>query len=344
MKAFVKLRPIDGAVELRDMPQPVRRAGWAIVKVTGAGICGTDVAIWKWREAVVGQYAPDFPLVIGHEFGGTVVESERFPAGTLVAVNPQIACGRCAYCHRGRPTLCIDRKLMGGRINGGWTEYVAVPEQNLYALPAGTRPVIAALAEPLSVAVHAVVERVAPRQGDVVAVIGAGPIGLLCLILARQAGASKVLVSGIEADAERLKLVEALGGVPVNVARENLDDRLRSFQSDGADVVYETSGSHVVAEQAIGIARRGGRIGLIGLCHAPSTFVSTPIVLKELELIGSRGYNDTTWEEMTRILPAVQDDVVKLVSHELPLARAEDALRLVEARQANKIILLPDAA
>src|ERR1043165_363591 len=141
MKAVAKLRPENGAMALIDVPEPKPAPGEALIKITGAGICGTDVAIWKWYEAVVGQYQPNFPLIVGHEFAGTVVRpgpSGRAAAGDVVAVNPQIACGHCEYCALGRPTLCIDRKLMGGRVNGGWTEFVAVPEQNLYVLPRNT--------------------------------------------------------------------------------------------------------------------------------------------------------------------------------------------------------------
>ena len=119
MKAIAKLRPEPGAMALIDVPPPVRRPGEVLIRISAGGICGTDVAIWKWYEAVVGQYAPDFPLIVGHEFAGTVVESDspRVQHGAVVAVNPQIACGHCYFCSLGRPTLCDDRKLMGGRIN-----------------------------------------------------------------------------------------------------------------------------------------------------------------------------------------------------------------------------------
>src|SRR6218665_3163968 len=316
MKAVAKLRAESGAMALIDIEKPEPQLGEALVKITAAGICGTDVAIWKWHEAVVGQYAPNFPLVVGHEFAGTVISARptcRAVAGDTVAVNPQIACGTCEYCSLGRPTLCVDRRLMGGRINGGWTEYVTVPEQNLYPLPKAIDAAVAPLLEPLSVATHAVSERVPVRPGDVVAVIGAGPIGLLVAILAKAAGASSVIITGIGADAGRLELAHSLGMIPINVEEDDPVAFVKAVQWDGADIVYETRGNASVFDQAVTLSRRTGRIGLIGLCHGETVFRSTPIVLRELEIIGSRGYNETTWSLMMRQLPSVVGDVMKII-------------------------------
>jgi threonine dehydrogenase-like Zn-dependent dehydrogenase len=343
MKAVAKLRPEPGAMALIDVDPPQRRPGEVLVRITAGGICGTDVAIWKWHEAVVGQYAPRFPLIVGHEFAGTVVESDgdRVPPGTVVAVNPQIACGHCRYCGLGRPTLCDDRRLMGGRIDGGWTELVSVPQWNVHPLPEGTDAAVAPLLEPLSVATHAVLERVPVRAGDVVAVIGAGPIGILCAVLALAAGARQVLVTGVAADAGRLRLARELGAVAVDIDATDPLAALRALQADGADVVYETSGVASTLEQAVAMCRRGGSVGLIGLCHGASTLRSTPIVLKELALVGSRGYNETTWRLMMTVLPRVAADVLKLVTHQVEFRDFERALQMVERREGSKIVLRP---
>ncbi len=344
MKAILKLRPEPGAMALRQVEPPARAAGEALIRITGAGICGTDVSIWKWYEAVVGQYAPTFPLIVGHEFAGVVEdpgEDVRLKAGDTVAVNPQIACGRCYYCGLGRPTLCENRKLMGGRVNGGWTELVAVPAYNVHPLPAGIDPRVAPLLEPLSVATHAVIERVPVRPGDVVAVVGAGPIGILCAVLALAAGASEVVVTGVSADKGRLALARTLGATPVNVDDADPVSVVTKIQRDGADVVYETSGNAAVLGQTIAMARRSGRIGLIGLCQGTSELRSTPVVLRELEIIGSRGYNETTWALMMKALPPVTAAVLQLVTHEMPYEDFEHALRLVETRQCSKIVLRP---
>jgi len=230
---------------------------------------------------------------------------------------------------------------MGGRINGGWTEYVSVPEWNAHPLPEGVDSAVAPLLEPLSVATHAVLERVPVRSGDVVTVIGAGPIGILCAILSIAAGARKVMVTGVSADAKRLRIAQDVGAIPVNIELQDPASVLRTLQADGADIVYETSGVASTLEQAVSMTRRGGSIGLIGLCHGPSTFKSTPIVLKELALIGSRGYNETTWSLMMNILPGVVNDVLKLITHQIEFKDFERALEMVERREGSKIILRP---
>ncbi len=343
MKAIAKLRPEAGAMALIDVDRPNRRPGEVLVRITAGGICGTDVAIWKWPEAVVGQYAPAFPLIVGHEFAGVVESSDPGgPApGTVVAINPQIACGHCRYCGMGRPTLCDDRRLMGGRIHGGWTEYVSVPARNVFALPAGTDAAVAPLLEPLSVATHAVLERVPVRAGDTVAVIGAGPIGLLCAVLALRAGAARVMITGVAADAGRLRIARAIGAVPVNIDEQDPLAVLQGPRHDGADVVYETSGVAATLDPAVAMTRRGGSIGLIGLCHGGGFFRSTPVVLKELSLIGSRGYNETTWQLMMGVLPEVVGQVLQLVTHQVEFRDFERALRMVEGREGTKIILRP---
>lgn len=343
MKAVAKLKPEPGAMALIDVDRPVRRPGEVLIQISAGGICGTDVAIWKWHEAVVGQYAPQFPLIVGHEFAGTVVESDsaRVRPSAVVAVNPQIACGHCRYCGLGRPTLCDDRRLMGGRINGGWTEYVSVPEWNVHPLPEGVDSAVAPLLEPLSVATHAVLERVPARAGDVVVVIGAGPIGILCAILALASGARHVMITGVAEDAGRLEIARQIGAIPVNIDAQDPMKMLQALQSDGADIVYETSGVASTLEQAVAMTRKGASIGLIGLCHAGSTFKSTPVVIKEIALIGSRGYNETTWALMMTVLPRVEHDVLRLITHQICFEDFGQALEMVARREGIKIVLRP---
>lgn len=343
MRAVAKLKPEAGAMALIDVEPPVRKPGEVLIRISAGGICGTDVAIWKWHEAVVGQYAPQFPLIVGHEFAGTVVASDsaRVKPGAVVAVNPQIACGHCRYCGLGRPTLCDDRRLMGGRINGGWTEYVSVPEWNAHPLPNGVDSALAPLLEPLSVATHAVLERVPVRAGDVVVVIGAGPIGILCAILALSAGARHVVITGVAEDAGRLEIARQIGAIAVNIDAQDPLKVLQTLQADGADIVYETSGVASTLEQAVGMTRKGGSVGLIGLCHAGSVFKSTPVVIKELALIGSRGYNETTWSLMMTVLPRVERDVLRLITHQVSFEDFGQALEMVSRREGIKIVLRP---
>lgn len=345
MKAIAKIAAERGAIEIIDVPRPSRTRDEAIVRITGAGICGTDVSIWLWRPAIAKAYSPQFPVIVGHEFSGVVEDcdpNDRVARGDLVVVNPQLACGECFHCALGEQTQCDHRKLMGGHIDGGWTEYVAVPLRNLIKVPPHVNPAVVPLVEPLSVAVHSVCQRVVPRQGDLVVVMGAGPIGLMNAILARAAGASAVLVSGLAQDTARLKLAQDLGMVPVNVGRDDLMDAVQRFAARGADVVYECTGAPTGMAEAARIVRKAGRVALIGLPGTPSTIDTTPLVMRQVELIGTRAYNDSTWPLTIKLLERITDDALKLVTHDLPLRDYAHALELVERGQATKVILRPE--
>ena len=151
--------------------------------------------------------------------------------------------------------------MMGGHIDGGWTEMICVPAAQVFALPQGVDPAVAPLLEPLAVAVHAVMEQVPLRAGDAALIIGAGPIGLLCGILALEAGASRVVITGVADDAGRLELARELGMEAVDV---DVDDPAAAFGPEGADVIYETSGNAAVAERMLMLVRKAGRLsGLI---------------------------------------------------------------------------------
>ncbi|MGB3414239.1 MAG: alcohol dehydrogenase catalytic domain-containing protein [Microbacteriaceae bacterium] len=348
MKVVAKLAPKAGQLELLDSPMPPPAPGEALVKITSAGICGTDVAIWQWKEAVVGQYNAQFPLIVGHEMAGIIERSSQnpgaLPAGTLVAINPQLVCKKCFYCLSGRQTNCPERKLLGGSVNGGWAEYLVIPEENLFALPDTMAAEDAAIFEPLTVATHAVVERVPPRLGETVLIQGCGPIGLLTLILARHAGAKKVFITGLDRDKSRLQLAEELGGTPINVSKDDAVDIVRSEFPAGVDIVYETSGSAAVFDQAIQITKPGGKIALIGLSGVPATMNTSQLVIREVELIGSRGYNESTFYAALKLLDQVADDIVKVISHRLPLKDFGKALELITAENntANKVLLIPE--
>ena len=345
MKAIAKVAGTRGAIDMIDAPMPTRNAGEAIVRITAAGICGTDVSIWLWRPAIAQAYAPSFPNIVGHEFSGTVEDcdpNDRVSRGDLVVVNPQLACGECFYCAHGEQTECDRRKLMGGHVNGGWAEYVAAPVRNLIRVPPHINPAVVPLVEPLSVAVHAACQRVVPRPGDVVVVMGAGPIGLMNAIMAKAAGASLVIVSGLAQDTVRLRLAQDLGALAVNVGSESLFETVMRVAPRGADVVYECTGSSTGMAEAARIARKAGRVALIGLPGTASSIETTPVVMRQVELIGTRGYNDSTWPLTIRMLDRVTDDALKLITHDVPLRDYQRALELVEGGQACKVILRPE--
>lgn len=212
MKAFAKLGREPGEAGLRELPKPDPAPGEVLLRVAACGVCGSDLHAYRsdpgyeWMEP---------PTILGHEFAGTVeavgdgVEEVR--SGDRVVVVAIQGCGRCETCLLGSTHLCPRRQIIGLNYDGGMSEHVVVAERHLVRVPDGVDLELAALAEPLSVAIHAVLVRSAIRPGHTVVVTGPGPIGLLCGVLARLSG-GEVLMVGTGSDAAvRLPAAERLG-------------------------------------------------------------------------------------------------------------------------------------
>jgi len=345
MQAVAKTQAAPGSVEVVEVERPVAGPGEVLLRNVGGGVCGTDIGFWHWHDDMAREYKPRLPVVMGHEFGGHVAalgaNVDDLAVGDLVAVNPHLTCGVCRHCTEGALQLCLNRAIMGLQANGGWAEYTVVPRRNVQILPPSTAPEVAALMEPLAVAVHAVNERCPTRPGDTVLVQGAGPVGLLHLLVARASGAREVIVTGLGADGERLALAEALGGIPINVEREDTAAAVKRIRPGGADVAYETSGGASALQGGLAALARGGRMALVGFCHAAFPFESMPVVLEEKEIYGCRAYNPATWRRAAALVGTLHDDLRKLVSHQLPITEANRAFELVEARQCLKVVLHP---
>jgi len=346
VRALAKTRPQPGSIEEIVVAEPETGVGQVLIEVAAGGLCGTDLAIRRWDDDIAAEYAPDFPHVLGHEFVGRSVALgsgvEGFEVGGLVAVNPHINCGRCYYCNLGRHALCLERRIMGCHIAGGLTERIAVPADNIFPLPGHTDALAAALIEPLTVAAHAVLERVPLAAGDTVLVMGAGPVGLLHLLVARAAGAAEVIVAGVAADAARLELAQKLGAVAVDQQAEDLQAAVRRVAPRGADVAYDASGHEAALQPALAALRRGGRLGMVGYCHAAAPFHSLPLALDEKEIFGCRAYYRDTWLRSTALAAGMTAELRQLVTHVLPYAEVERAFEMLEQRQCMKVVLTPE--
>ena len=347
MHALAKTEAAKGAIRPIETDPPRVAPGQVLLRSHGGGVCGTDVSIYHWYPPIAREYHPTLPLIMGHEFSGTVEEVgegvEGVTVGQVMAVNPHVNCGACFFCNAGRHPLCENRRVMGCHIDGGWAEWVAVPRANLHALPDGVDPQVAALMEPFSVAVHAVCERVPCEPGDTVLVMGAGTIGLLHLLVARALGAGAVIVTGLTADRGRLALAEELGGIPVNVEERDLNRIVRGINPRGADVAYDTTGHAGATQPALEALRSGGRLAMVGLNHDDVTFDSLPLALDEKELVGCRAYNRNTWLKSTALLEGLAPEMKGLITHTLPFSEVEEAFALIERRECIKVVLQPDA-
>jgi len=284
MKALLKARKGKGNLEIRQIPTPEPGPGEVLIKVKAAGLCHTDFLLYEWSPAVETEYHVSPPVVMGHEFSGITAEVgpgvDRPKPGDPVIVNPVLHCGHCYFCERGSQQLCIgDRPLLGFEANGGFAEYVLVRASNVYKLAPHVNLEVGALAEPFGLSIHAL-GRVSIEPGETLLISGPGPIGLMTLILALKAGASRVYVLGLGKDRRRLELAKELGGVPVNV--EGLDPRkLIQDETDGigVDVAFEASGSSKALMDDLALIRRGGRLGVLGLAKEPASFDPTSFTL-----------------------------------------------------------------
>jgi len=268
-------------------------AGMAVVRVRECGICGSDLKMAGGKHPILRP-----PLVLGHEFYGTVeaLGAGQAPAGVAVGseivVFPPVGCGACYNCRRTRPYLCAEMRFVGGQLAGALADYVVAPMANLIPIDAAVPPEVRVLIEPLAVAVHAV-NRGAVAAAERAVVIGAGPIGLFTALVLRHRAPDGRAPAVIDRVGERLELARTFGLADVIDARgENVPEAVRAHgRREGADVAFECVGSAAVAEQALELTCNGGRVVLVGI--QPRELAIDGVLLQrgERSLIGVQMYD-----------------------------------------------------
>ena len=345
MKAFVKMNPGPGEVHYLDWDTPVVARDDVLIQVKAVGICGTDVHVYDWPENIVREYKPKLPLVMGHEFAGVVAEVgakvKHVNAGDRVTAMPILYCGECYFCRDGRQNICDNRPLLGLGANGAFAQYVSIRSENVYRLDKGISFELGALSELACVGLHAI-EKTRLIEGEEVAVVGAGPLGLMLTLLAKHAGAAHVFVTGLEADRERLERAKQVGAFPILVEKEDPGERVLSDTGGlGADVVFETAGSASGVIQSLSLARKGARVGILGQGHEISGIETAMLCFREIEMIGTRAYTPKHWQKVSAVLLNAKNELEQMITHHLPLRQAEEGIRRMKSREGLKIILLP---
>lgn len=326
--------------EIVDMPIPTPGPGHVVVRVAAAGICGTDLHIYKWDPWAQSRIRP--PRVMGHEFCGTVVATGdgviAVKAGDRVAGECHIACGRCAFCLGGQPHICQRLEIVGIDCDGAFADYVVLPAGNAWQLDPAIQFDVAAIMDPLGNAVHTAMAT--ELAGRAVLVTGCGPIGLMAIPVCKMAGARLVIASDVTEN--RLALARRMGADLVLDAREGgIAERVRERTGGcGADAVLEMSGHPSGIRDALQAVRGGGWVGLLGLPGAPVELdLVNLVIFKEVRLQGIFGrLMWQTWEQMSAML--LQGlDIRPVITHRLPLERFDEAFERLASGGAGKVIL-----
>lgn len=330
MKAAILYKPRDLRVESIKKPNILDNE--VLIKVKNSGICGSDLAIYKGTWKVCKE-----PIILGHEFSGIVENIGKgvkyINIGDRVAVDPNILCGKCYFCRMSEKNYyCINRRVIGGArwLNGGFSEFVRAPEKVVYKLPDKIGFEEATLIEPIACGVRGI-DRVNIQRGDCVVILGAGPMGLIMLQLAKLSGASKVIITDVVGT--RLKRATRLGAdVTVDSKEKDVNEEIIILtEGIGADVVIEAVGSSKTVEETISLARRGGRVNIFGVSPPEDIAEIKPYELYEKEItITTTFCNPFTFQRTIRLLEENRIHTKELISHAFSLDRIEQAFDVME--------------
>ena len=343
MKALVKYAAGPGNMEIRDVPIPEPGPGEARIKIVEAGICGSDLHIFHSDIAI--PVRP--PVVTGHEFSGVVDavgEGADWlePGARVVSETAYSYCGACALCRAGRYNLCPERRTLGYWYDGVFADYTVVPASRVHLIPDSVSFTSAAMTEPLACVVHAFECLGGLSPFDVALVTGPGAIGLMAAQVAKAYGATVVL-SGADADGERLALARSFGiDRTVNIGAEDLGAVLDGMTGGaGPDAVIECSGSVGAINQALRLVQKGGRFVQIGLPGKPVQFDLEAIAYREIRFTGSLGSLRTSWLAAIELQKSGKIRLEPLVTHKYPITEWREAFEVFENKAGCKVFMLP---
>jgi L-iditol 2-dehydrogenase len=337
MLAAVLHKSEDMRVE--EVPVPAIGEYEVLIAVKRCGICGTDPHIYR------GHFPTPLPLIQGHEFSGEVVEIgsavTSVKIGEKVTADINISCGKCFYCRMGQKLFCEDIVQIGVHTNGAFAQYVKAPEVNIYKLPSNMTWEEAAYIEPLACVIRGQ-ERANITMGSTVAIIGAGPMGLVHAQLAKMNGASTVIMS--EMNPTRIAKARSLG--VDHVIDASKQDPVKAVQDltegRGADFVIEAVGAIPTYQQAFQMVRRGGVLVTYGAAPATATMEIRPfeIYSKELTIVGSYAGTYDTWLKAINLISSGRFKPNDIISKTIPLPGIVDGIKeVINNKDIIKIIV-----
>ncbi len=323
-----------GHLALTDVPRPVPGPDDILIKVEACGICGTDRHLFK------GEFPSTPPVTLGHEYSG-IIEAmgssvTGFAIGDRITADPNISCGICPQCRLGRVNLCQNLIALGIHRDGGFAEYALVPQKQAFLLPKTLHPDHGAFCEPLACCIHAL-DIAAIKPGQSVIVLGGGVIGLLCVQLAKLAGASQIVL--VTRQASRRSLAETLGATAS--FDPNDGDPLTRIPG-GADVILECAGVAETVAQAPKLAKSGGTVVIVGVMPKGAKAEIEPfdLLFRELKILGSF-VNPFTHRRAADLIATGKIKIDPLISRRVALAEAADAVANPPRPGEVKVLIVP---
>lgn len=329
-----------GEIVFKEIDKPSPAAGEVVVKIMKIGVCGSDIHVWHGKHPFT-----SYPVTQGHEVSGEITELGAGVAGLRVGqkvtIQPQVVCGECYPCRHGKYNLCESLKVMGFQTTGVASEYFAVDAKKVTPLPEAMSFDEGAMIEPLAVAVHAV-RKFGDMQGMRVAVLGAGPIGILVAQAAKGMGAERVLITDIS-DVRLEKAKECGADHCVNTKTTDFGEALvEAFGPDKADVIYDCAGNDVTMGQAIQYARKGSTIILVAVFADLAKVDLAVLNDHELDLNTTMMYRNEDYLEAIELVNAGKVRLKPLISKHFAFRDYADAYRYIDANRETTMKVIID--
>ncbi|HNP22876.1 MAG TPA: zinc-binding dehydrogenase [Panacibacter sp.] len=336
--AVVNYAPTKGAVEIREIEMPSIGEDDVLLEVANVGVCGSDLHQWTADHS----WPVNYPVVLGHEFGGHIVETggrvKGWNAGDrVVSETAAVIDTNNPMSRQGLYNLDPTRKGFGYGVNGAMTRYVKVPARCLHHVPGELGFEQACLTEPCCVAFNAVVENTRLKPGDRVIVLGPGTIGILCAAVAKLCGAD-VAVVGLETDIHRLNIAKQYG---CDVIAGDASAWAKQRDGLGADCVIDAAGTSITLKIALELVRPNGHITKVGWGPQPLGFSLDPLVQKNVTLQGSFSHNWPVWERVIALLASGRLDVRPIIGGVWPISGWHEAFEKMHNGEVVKSVLKP---
>lgn len=329
-----------GRIEFKEINPPFPKPNEALIKIMRIGVCGSDVHVYHGKHPFT-----KYPVTQGHEVSGEIFSLGAavtgWQIGQKVTIQPQVVCGSCYPCRHGKYNLCEELKVMGFQTCGMASDYFAVDAAKLISLPQEMSFDEGAMIEPLAVAVHAV-KRCGDISGLKVAVIGAGPIGILVAQAAKGLGARSVMITDVS-DIRLAKAIECGVDFSCNTNKTDFNQVLLDrFGSDKADVIYDCAGNNTTIQQSIQFARKGSTIILVAVFEKPATVDLAVLNDHELDLSTSMMYRTEDYLEAIRLVREQKVLLAPLISKHFAFCDYLKAYEYIDENRENTMKVMID--